>query len=267
MSVLTIRRIAPYVAAVLVFIVILLVWQWYATANRIFFLPPPTSVGQALYEDWLSGPPATLFISEKGLAAIGQTFATALAGWAIAGVAGVVAGAVLGRWHTAGDLAEIPLLLLRSVPAVAVIPICIVIFGLGFEMKLVVVAFASIWPVLLNTVRGVRDINPLQIDVARLNRLSPAGRFLRVMAPAASPKIFAGLRVSMAMAIVVTVGAEMFAGAGGLGGVVLHASATYDVPGLWATLFVIAICGLIANYAFLLLERGALRWHTRRRMQ
>jgi len=261
----TVRSLS-YAAAVVVLIALLLLWQWYAVTNRIFFLPAPSAIGEALWKQWLpSAADGSRWLT--GLAAIGQTFASAMAGWGIAGVVGIVAGAILGRWRTLADLADIPLLLVRSVPAVAVIPICIVIFGLGLEMKLIVVSFGCIWPVLLNTVQGVGAINPVQLDVARLSRLGLVARFVRVMVPAASPKIFAGLRVSMSMAIVVTVGAEMFAGAGGLGGMVLNASATYDLPGLWAGLLIVALCGLAANYLFLLVERASLHWHTRRRTQ
>lgn len=261
------RWVLPYAAAVTVIVLALLLWQWYAAARRIFFLPTPTAVGASLETEWFSGAATTWFLSEPGLAAIGQTFASALAGWGIAGMLGVVAGSILGRWKSLADLADLPLLLLRSVPPVAVIPICIVIFGLGGQMKLVVVTFGCIWPVLINTLQGVRDIHPVHLDVARLNHLEPIAAFGRVIVPAASPKIFAGLRVSMSIAIVVTVGAEMFAGTGGLGGMVLAASSTYDVPALWAALLVVAMCGLVPTGALLLMERAALRWHTTRRLQ
>lgn len=261
------RKLWPYVASVGVLLIVVVLWQWYATANPQFFLPTPTEVGTRLGDDWFSGSAFTLFLSTSALAAIGQTFTSALTGWAVATVVGIMAGAIIGSSRILGDLANLPLLLLRSVPAVAVIPICIVLFGLGFEMKVIVVAFGAIWPTLLNTASGVSDIDKVQLDVANLYRLGPLGRFCRVLVPAASPRIFAGMRVSMSMAIVIAVGAELLAGSGGLGGAALTAQATFDVPGLWATLFILALFGLAVNGLFLLIERSALRWHTQRSEQ
>lgn len=261
------RKGWPYAASVLVLIAVLACWQWWAVANPTFFLPTPLTVGARVVKDWLSGPVTNLFVTDVALQAIRQTFASALSGWAIAAVVGVVVGAAMGTWRTVADVSNLPLLLLRSVPAVAVIPICIVLFGLGFEMKIIVVAFGAVWPTLINTMSGVRDIEKVQLDVARLYHLGPAARFWRVQLPAASPRIFAGLRVSMSMAIVIAVGAELLAGSGGLGGAALSAQASFDVPGLWATLFILAVFGLLVNGIFLIAERAALKWHSQRSAQ
>ena len=258
------RKGWPYAASVVVLITVFACWQWWAVANPTFFLPTPLTVGGRVVQDWLSGPVQNALLTDEAIQALRQTFTSALTGWAIATVVGVVAGAMIGTWRTLADLTNLPLLLLRSIPAVAVIPICIVLFGLGFEMKIIVVAFGSLWPTLINTMSGVRDIEKVQLDVARLYHLGPAARFWRVQLPAASPRIFAGLRVSMSMAIVIAVGAELLAGSGGLGGAALGAQATFDVPGLWATLFILAVFGLAVNGIFLVIERAALRWHSQR---
>lgn len=261
------RRALAYLCAAGFLIALLLAWQWYATSYPNFSLPTPVRVGTRLFTEWLSGGPATLFLSESGLAAIGQTFSSAVAGWALGALIGIVAGSIIGASRILGDLSTLPLLLVRSVPPVAVIPICIVLFGLGFEMKLVVVSFTSVWPTLLNTASAVSAIEPLQLDVARLNRLSPLARFFRVLVPASSPKIFAGLRVSLSLAIMVAVGSELFAGTGGLGGLALVYRSAFDVPGLWATLVVLAMFGLVMNGAFLRLENLALRWDRNRSLR
>lgn len=261
------RRAAGMLSGAAVLAVIIAVWQWRVTARPVFFLPAPSTIWDRLRADWLSGPAAHLFVSETAWSAIRQTFETALGGWLIASCAGIVAGAVIGALPAARDYTGAPLLLLRSTPPIVVVPLSIAVLGVGTAMHLTVVVFSCVWPVLLNTAAGVAQIEPLQVDVARLNHLGPVRRFFRVLLPAASPKMFAGLRVAMSLAIVLSVGSEMFAGAGGLGGAALQAQNTFDVSALWATLAVLAFFGVLFNALFLLIEKYALRWHVLRSTQ
>ncbi|MDL4814074.1 ABC transporter permease [Actinomadura opuntiae] len=261
------RRGTGVLSGVLVMTAIIAVWQWRVTVHPVFFLPAPSAIWDRLRTDWLSGPAGHLFVSETAWSAIGQTFRTALAGWVIASCAGIVAGAVIGALPAARDYTGAPLLLLRSTPPIVVVPLSIAVLGVGTAMHLTVVVFGCVWPVLLNAAAGVAEIEPLQVDVARLNHLGPAKRFFRVLLPAAAPKMFAGLRVAMSLAIVLSVGSEMFAGAGGLGGAALQAQNTFDVSALWATLTVLAFFGVLFNALFLLIEKHALRWHVLRRTQ
>lgn len=261
------RRVAGALSGALVMAAIIAVWQWRVTAHPVFFLPAPSAVWDRLRTDWLSGPAGHLFVTGTAWSAIRQTFETALAGWFIASCAGVAAGAAIGALPAVRDYTGAPLLLLRSTPPIVVVPLSIAVLGVGTAMHLTVVVFSCLWPVLLNTAAGIADIEPLQVDVARLNRLGPLRRFFRVLLPAAAPKVFAGLRVAMSLAIVLAVGSEMFAGTGGLGGAALQAQTTFDVPALWATLAVLALFGVLFNALFLLIEKYALRWHVLRSTQ
>jgi len=248
-------------AGVPVVVVGLLIWQWQTTRHPVFFLPPPLVIARRLKTDWLSGPAHSLFLSHEGLTAIVQTFQTALIGWAIAAALGIIVGSVLGVRPSLAAFAAPPLLLLRSVPPIAVIPIAIVILGLGDSMRTAVVVAGCLWPILLNAVAAVSGVDQVLRDVAALNHLNPIQTFVRVLVPAASPKLFAGLRVALALAIVLSVGAGMFAGSGGLGGRLLTFQNNFDVPGLWATITVLAVLGAIVNWLLLLVERSALRWN------
>lgn len=241
--------------------VILLVWQWWASSRPVFFLPTPSRIAERLGDEWLSGSVTQAFLSDRAWAAATQTFSVALSGWLIAAVLGVVIGASMGAWRLMAAVVAPPLNLLRSIPPVAVIPICIVVLGLGTSMRTTVVVFGCIWPVLLNSLLGVASIDATLRDVARLNRLSVPMRFLRVLLPAASPTIFAGLRTSLSLALVLAVGAEMFAGTGGLGGATIAAQSSFDVVGLWSALAILAVAGALLNWLLVLAGRFALRWN------
>jgi len=243
-------------------VILVLLWQWWVTRHPVFFLPAPTQIAARLRSNWLSGPAESLLLSAQASQAIQQTFLTALLGWTVACVLGITLGAALGVRRGLVSVAGPPLLIVRSIPPVAVIPITIVILGLGTSMRVTVVIAGCIWPVLLNAVEAVATVDPVLRDVARLHHLNPIATFWRILLPAASPKLFAGLRLSLSLAIVLAVGSELFAGTGGLGGLLLTSQSSFDVAGLWATLVVLGLLGAIVNGFLLLVERVALRWNT-----
>lgn len=242
-------------------LVILVIWQVAVTRKPIFFLPAPTQIFTALKTEWFSGPPSQLFLNDQAILAITQTFGTALVGWVIASVLGITIGAVLGTRRALATIADPPLLLLRSIPPISIIPIAIVIMGLGAPMRVTVIVAGCIWPILLNSSAAVAGVDQVLRDVASLNRLNPIKTFWRVLLPAASPKLFAGLRLALSTAIVLSVGADMFSGSGGLGGALLEAQNTFNVPDMWATLVLIAVSGAIVNGLLAAAEKYALRWN------
>jgi len=236
-------------------------WQTYAAKADHFFLPTPEQIGARLADEWLTVDVAHLFLTSSALTAIGQTFATAVVAWLIAALLGICLGVLTGSVRLLDEITQAPFLLLRSIPGVALIPIFIAILGLGSDMRIAVVAIGCVWPVLLNTAAGIRQLEPLYLDVSRVMRQGHAARILTVLLPAIMPKVFAGLRVSLAFALVMTVATEMLAGSGGLGALAIRYRSTFDVSGLWATLAVLAACGLLLNAVVVLSENSLLKWH------
>jgi ABC-type nitrate/sulfonate/bicarbonate transport system permease component len=137
----------------------------------------------------------------------------------------------------------------------------IIILGFGVSMKLSVIAFAALFPVLLNTIDGVRGVNQVQLDVATSYGLSRTDRIFRIVLPAASPQIFAGLRISLAVALAVLVFAEMLAGTSGLGFFIFTAQETYQIPEMWSGIVVLGLIGYLVNLAFVFTEGRVMRWH------
>ena len=147
-----------------------------------------------------------------------MTLEAYLEGLAIAIVIGVAAGVLIGTSRTLHDGTSVVIEFLRPIPAVALIPLAILFFGpFGIAAHRFVVAFAATWPILVNTIYGVRGADRMLHDVARTSGVGSAGRLFRVTLPAALPSIATGIQVSAAIALVVCVTAEFRTGAGGVG--------------------------------------------------
>ncbi len=182
-------------------------------------------------------------------------------GLAIATLAGVVVGLLLGLWTPARRATAPVVDFLRSIPAPALISIMILLLGFGDTMKVSAIALASFFPILLNTIDGVRGIEPQQLDMARAYKLTRRHQILRIILPAATPQIFAGLRIALAVALLVMAFSEMFASTNGLGFFILFAQETYRIPDMWSGIVMLGLVGYAVNVVFLLVERRTLRWH------
>jgi sulfonate transport system permease protein len=248
------RKIDPIKIAALGFaLALILIWQLLAELNLIspIFFPSPLRALSALSVRVLDG---------SIWASIGATGLRMLFGWAIASLAGIAIGAAIGSSRLARDLLEPTLDFIRPLPASAMIPIAVLFLGLSNAMSLSVIAFGSIWPVLLATVHGFSSVQPelRQVsDVLGFGRLA----FLRKIAlPSAFPDIIAGLRVSLAIALILTVVTEMQASLPGLGWEIFYAQRIYRSADLYAGLILLGVMGFAANHALMLFERRVLHW-------
>jgi sulfonate transport system permease protein len=246
------RRVAVIATASWLPLAVLL-WWWYATkdGSSIFF-PPLSSIWEAIKANWLfERVTSDLFPSLKlfGL------------GYLLAAVVGITLGTALGMWPL-GRRATLPLIdFLRAIPAPAVISVLVILLGFEQTMKLTVITFTASFPVLLNTIDGVRGVSPELLDMATVYKLRRRDRIFRLILPAASPQIFAGLRISLAVALAVLVFAEMLAGTNGLGYFIVQAQTTYQIPNMWSGIIVLGLIGYLVNIAFVLAEGRIMRWH------
>lgn len=159
---------------------------------------------------------------------------------------GVAIGLTLGLSRTAYRAVILLLELLRPVPAVAVIPVMILAFGQGLSMEIVVTIFGAWWPIMFNTLYGVRNVDPVTIETARVFGLTRLQIIRRVVLPSVLPMVITGLRIAAPMALILTVGAEYLATAGqGLGGILIKATSTGDLQVLWAAAVVTGAMGLV----------------------
>lgn len=211
-------------------------WQVVADHRWVspVFLPGPDRAWGAL----LKG------LSHGGLTAnLLGTIQRMILGWLIASVAGVAVGAAIGTSRGLRSYLGPLLEFLRPLPASATIPVAIAVLGLSDRMVLAVVAFGSLWPVLLATVHGFATVEPRLYEVARVLQLSRRATVFRIALPSASPDILAGMRLGLTVALILSVVCEMLAARQGLGNWILLAARSFRAPDLYAGVILLGAVG------------------------
>jgi sulfonate transport system permease protein len=171
-----------------------------------------------------------------------------------------VIGAAIGSSRLARDLLEPTLEFVRPLPASAVIPVAILFLGLSNTMSLAVIAFGAIWPVLLASVHGFSSVQPELRQVSDVLGFNRAAFIWKIALPSALPDIVAGLRVSLAISLILAVVTEMQASLPGLGWDIFYAQRVYRSADLYAGLILLGALGFMGNLLLMQIERRALRW-------
>jgi ABC-type nitrate/sulfonate/bicarbonate transport system permease component len=192
--------------------------------------------------------------------AVGETLESYVEGLGLAIAAGVVLGVLIGSSRTLIDASTAVIELLRPIPAVALIPLAILIFGLGLPMRRFVVAYAAVWPILINALYGARSGDRMYHDVAKTSGISPLGRLARVTVPAALPSIATGIRVSASIGLLAGITAEFVTGAEGIGAYMQRQQLGYHLPELYAAVLLTALLGYAINLALRTTQRRLVFW-------
>jgi ABC-type nitrate/sulfonate/bicarbonate transport system permease component len=194
------------------------------------------------------------------LAGLGGTLESWAIGLAIASVAGAACGLAVGLSRWAEAATEVIVRMMRPLPSLALIPVAILIAGLGVTMTSGLVAFAAFWPVFINSRYAVHQIDPKLLDSGRALGLRGWSLVRRVVLPAAAPSIATGVRVSVGLAVVVTVSVELVAGTGGLGQYVLIAQQSANAGEMYAGVVAGGLLGWGLNVAWRALARVLMPW-------
>ncbi len=246
-------RVLTALAAFGFALAIILAWQMLADMRLIspIFFPAPSRALDVLIGRIADG---SIF------APLGATVLRMIFGWLLACLAGIALGAAIASSRIARDLLEPTLEFLRPLPASAIIPVAILYLGLSNTMSIAVIAFGAIWPVLLASIHGFTAVPAELRDVADVLGFS-RGKYMRSVAlPAAAPDIVAGMRVSLAIALILAVVTEMQASLAGLGWEIFYAQRVFRSADLYAGLIVLGAMGFAMNYLLQRLERRALPW-------
>lgn len=229
---------------------------WWTASHREWlskvFLPTPEAAFEALADGLLADMAPQLR----------QTVGRMIQGWLLACLAGIAMGAVIGVSPRLRPWLQPSLEFLRPLPASAVLPVAISIFGLSPAMVLSVVAFGAVWPVLLGTIHGFATIEPRLGEVARCLGLSRAGFILKMGLPNALADILAGMRLSLTVALILAVVGEMMASQEGLGQAILLAARSFRSSDLFAGIILLGAVGFASNAMLALAERRMLRWQS-----
>lgn len=194
------------------------------------------------------------------LAATGETLKAWGFGMLITIGIGVAFGIAIGLSRWADAASRVVVEFLRPVPSVALIPVAVLIFGIGLRMQLLLIVFACVWPVLFNVRYGVQSVDRLLIDTARVSGLARRDVVRRVVFPAALPATFTGIRIASSIALVLAVSSEMVSGSPGLGKLIVDADAAANVELSYAGVFVTGVVGLLLNLGLQIADRRLLPW-------
>jgi ABC-type nitrate/sulfonate/bicarbonate transport system permease component len=184
-------------------------------------------------------------------------------GYALAAVAAVTLGVLMGYWRHVYEAGEIVVEFVRAVPAPAIVPVAIVLLGIGDGMKVFVIFLACSFPILINTIDGVRSVDPVLIRTARTFGRSGPTILVRVVLPAASPFVMTGLRIALAIGLILVVISEMVGATAGIGYYILESQRTFRVPRMYAGMLVLALLGFALNRCFLFVDAHLMAWHRR----
>ncbi|HYB87102.1 MAG TPA: ABC transporter permease [Streptosporangiaceae bacterium] len=236
-------------------------WEVWARQQGSSFFPPPSAIAARMYDQWFSGPAAHLFLTHDAIGNVLPSLGRIAAGLAIAVAVGGVAGVAIGRSPVVAGYLDPLLQFARALPAVTLVPVFIALFRLGTEMEVATIAFGTVWPILLNTIDGARSVDPLQMETARAFRLPGPQRLTKLIIPATMPRFFAGLRLSVSLALVLMVFAELAGSSNGVGYEMNNAQSSFDMTWVWATIVLLALLGNALNLLEQAVEHRMLGWH------
>lgn len=243
-------RRGPNVPGTLFLAALAVLWQLTATAVDSPNFPSFLAVVAAIREN-----DAALAIE------LGHTLKRAGIGFVLALVTMLPLGITLGRIKALGDLVEPVIELIRPLPPIAMVPVMMIFLGVGDAAKIAVVAYGASFPILINTIDAVRALDPMLSNVARALRLTRGERMWLIDLPAALPRIVAGVRISVALSLLLAVVAEMLLSTDGLGAFLVRAQESFEIAKGLAGLLVIALVALAINFTTLAIERKVLAWH------
>lgn len=256
------RRIGGALLNVLVLVVAVVLWEAATQAAKSTFFPPPSKIVSKIHEMWLSGPASHAYLSKTAGGNIGPSLLRFAISLAICVVAGVCLGIALGRSERFRAYVDPLVQFARAIPPPALVPVFLVLFDLGTQMQLASIIFSGVWTITLNTADGARSVDQLQLDTARVFRLTSAERVLLIILPSSLPKIFAGIRLALSLSLILMVFSELLPGtANGIGFELTNAQSQFDYPAIWSVIVLLALLGYLFNTVLLMAERRVLAWH------
>lgn len=236
------------------FAALLLLWEFssrFSPAIQPYF-PPASRVIHSLFQPSLA---------RELFGHLLDTLGRFLGGYFLAAAMAVSLGIILGYFRFAYSLLEVVIELLRPMPSVAIIPVAILLLGIGNSMMVAVTVYACAWPILINTIDGVRNIDRTLIDTGRTFGLGRWKILRRIALPAAAPYIVTGLRISLSIALILVTTSEMVVGGSGLGFFILDEERSLHTSNMYAGIVVVALLGYALNRLFIAVETKAMAWH------
>ena len=233
-------------------ILLLVIWGLWSSVSSAPFFPSPLVIFQAFVDTWIGPAFFVDVLPSLGRLAIGIVLAVGI---------GIAAGTLIGLVRWLRELLEPTLEFFRAVPPPVLIPIIAVLVGANDLMKIVVIVAGAIWPVLLNTIEGVRATDSVMTETSRSFALTASERLRFVVLPAASPRIMTGVRQCLSIALILMVISEMFFSSSGLGFKIVYFQRNYLIAEMWSGIVLLGLIGVLLAVIFGFVERRVLRWY------
>ena len=233
-------------------VAIIAVWQAADAAGLISFkyIPSPTEIAHALGDLLSTG------VLQENLA---HTLAAALTGWLLGCVIGVALGTVIGLSRLVWTATSASLDALRALPIVGFVPVAVLLYGFTLRMEVVVATYAAIWPIMINTIAGLRAVHPRSIEVAQMMQFSRMRTLWTIRLPVATPFIVVGLRLGLSISLVLTLVAEIVGNPAGLGYALVQAGQSLQPARMFGYIIAIGVVGIVLNALLMTGARLAFR--------
>ncbi|WP_184079917.1 ABC transporter permease [Nocardiopsis mwathae] len=233
---------------------VLLIALWWAgsASSGNYYMPTPDVIAEKFREVW---------ISERFFVDVLPSVGLLLSGFALAAVVGVALGVALGLSPRARAVGEPVLEFFRAVPPPVLVPLLMLLVGVNTPMKLAVIVSGCVWPILLNTIEGVRAVDPVLADTCRCYGIRGRRWLTTLVLRSASPQIMAGLRQGLSIAIILMVISEMFASSSGLGFSIVQFQRSFAIPEMWSGIVLLGLIGFLLSVLFGVAERYVLGWY------
>jgi ABC-type nitrate/sulfonate/bicarbonate transport system permease component len=233
---------------------LMMAWELSAQAELFspVIIPSLSRIVRTFAELLWSGQIPLQILASLKRAAVGYFLATAVF---------IPLGIVMGLFDSVQRALDVIVEMLRPIPPPVIIPVAMLFFGLEDEMKIFVIFFSCAWPILFNTVDGVRNIDRILLNTARTFGLPRRKIIWQVILPASSPQVMTGLRVSLPITLILVVISEMVGSTDGIGYFILDSQRRFRVAQMYAGMLALALLGYTLNQLFNLLHRSLLAWH------
>jgi len=247
------RRVESWLPMIIIGLGLVL-WELFSKTGRLsaLFFPAPTTIVASLFQMILNGKLAIHLVA---------TVERLVIGFAIGGSAGLLLGLAMGWSPRLRQIIDPLIAAIHPIPKIAIFPLIMIIFGIGEASKIVAISIAAFFPMLINCMTGVRQLNPVYFEVTQNYRASSWKTFSRVVVPGSSPLILTGTRLAINMAMVIAIAVELLAAKEGLGVIIWFSWQTLRIEELYASLVVIALLGIGINLFLQFLSKRLTPWY------
>jgi len=240
-------------------IALIAIWQAWTAIDDSLYFPTPWEIIDNARVRWFSGPS---LLSEAFFQDVTPSLGRLVAGLVIAWTVGISVGVLIGRNRFVAELVEPLLHFMRAMPGPVLLPLALVLIGTGDSMRISLIAFGAVWPILFNTYSAVRRVPVGYLEAGKVARLGRTATLFRIVLPAASTGIFAGIRVSTALGIILLIASELVAATNGIGFGLTQSQRSFQFLDMWTFILALSALGYLSNLLLSAVERVVLRWHT-----